>query len=301
MRRRWVLLLGSAVVALGGCATLPTGPSVMVLPAPGKSFEQFQAEDAVCRQWAAQQVGPPGAPATQKTAVGAAVGTAIGAGLGAGLGALAGHAGTGAAIGAGTGLLTGAAAGANADQAAGMECAAPVRHGVPAVHVREGQPDPRCGARDPATCPAPTPTASSAGLLTGTSRTAAIPLGTAAPASGPITLEREGSRSSPGKSTLWWHQPPSSFPPKSFMIRSIQEDRIEFSGTTPLFTRPVRVSISPSLLSTPGSGRDASLRAGKSPAGETERGIGAYYTTEVDVPSTYGGENRGIHQERSNA
>ncbi len=119
MQRRWVLLLGSAAVALGGCATLPTGPSVMVLPAPGKPFEQFQAEDATCRQWAAQQVGPPGAPAAQNTAVGAAVGTAVGAGLGAGLGALAGHAGTGAAIGAGAGLLTGAAAGANADQAAG--------------------------------------------------------------------------------------------------------------------------------------------------------------------------------------
>ncbi len=119
MRKRWVLCLGSAAVLLGGCATLPTGPSVRALPAPGKPFEQFQAEDAGCRQWAAQQVGPPGAPATQNTAVGAAVGTAIGAGLGAGLGALAGHVGTGAAIGAGVGLLGGAAVGANADQAAG--------------------------------------------------------------------------------------------------------------------------------------------------------------------------------------
>jgi len=120
MRRRWVLLLGSAVAALGGCASLPTGPSVMVLPAPGKPFEQFQAEDAACRQWAAQQVGgPPGAPATQNTAVGAAVGTAIGAGLGAAIGAASGHAGTGAAIGAGTGLLGGAAVGANADQMSG--------------------------------------------------------------------------------------------------------------------------------------------------------------------------------------
>jgi hypothetical protein len=120
MRRRWVLLLGSAVAALSGCASLPTGPSVMVLPAAGKSFEQFQVEDAVCRQWAAQQVGgAPGAPATQNTAVGAAVGTAVGAGLGAAIGAASGHAGAGAAIGAGTGLLTGAAAGANADQASG--------------------------------------------------------------------------------------------------------------------------------------------------------------------------------------
>lgn len=117
MRRRWVLLFGSAVLALGGCATLPTGPSVMVLPAPGKSFEQFQAEDATCRQWAAQQFGaPPGTPATQNTAVGAAVGTVLGAGLGAAIGAASGHAGTGAAVGAATGLLGGTAVGANSDQ-----------------------------------------------------------------------------------------------------------------------------------------------------------------------------------------
>jgi outer membrane lipoprotein SlyB len=106
-------------MALGGCATLPMGPSVMVLPAPGKSFEQFQADDAVCRQWAAQQVGPPGAPATRNTALGAALGTALGAGLGAAMGAGSGHAGTGAAIGAGAGLVGGTAVGANADQASG--------------------------------------------------------------------------------------------------------------------------------------------------------------------------------------
>jgi hypothetical protein len=120
MRRRWALLLGTAVAGLGGCATLPTGPSVMVLPAAGKPFEQFQTEDMVCRQWAIQQVGgAPVALANQQTAVGAALGTAIGAGLGAAIGSASGHAGTGAAIGAGTGLLMGTAAAANADQMAG--------------------------------------------------------------------------------------------------------------------------------------------------------------------------------------
>ncbi len=54
-RRGLVLLVG--VVALSGCATVPTGPSVMVLPPPGKSFEAFQADDSACRQWAAQQSG----------------------------------------------------------------------------------------------------------------------------------------------------------------------------------------------------------------------------------------------------
>ena len=50
-----LVLLG--VLALSGCATVPTGPSVMVLPAQGKPFEAFQADDSVCRQWAAQQAG----------------------------------------------------------------------------------------------------------------------------------------------------------------------------------------------------------------------------------------------------
>lgn len=117
--RRAVIVLAGATALLAGCATLPTGPSVMVLPAPGKPFEQFQADDGVCRQWAAQQVGPPGAPATQNTAVGALAGTAIGTALGAALGAISGHAGTGAAIGAGVGLLGGAATGADADRAYG--------------------------------------------------------------------------------------------------------------------------------------------------------------------------------------
>jgi hypothetical protein len=91
----------------------------MALPAAGKPFEQFQAEEASCRQWAAQQSGAVSeAAANQQTAVGAAIGTVVGAGLGAAIGSASGHAGTGAAIGAGTGLLMGTAAGANADQVA---------------------------------------------------------------------------------------------------------------------------------------------------------------------------------------
>jgi hypothetical protein len=109
-------------LVLGGCATFPTGPTVMVLPAPGKPFEQFQADDGVCRQWAAQQIGAtPGSTANQNTAIGALVGTAIGAGLGAAIGSASGNAGAGAAIGAGAGLLGGAASGANADQVYGWE------------------------------------------------------------------------------------------------------------------------------------------------------------------------------------
>lgn len=109
-------------LSLGGCVTVPTGPSVMALPGSGKSFENFQADDAVCRQWAAQQIGlPPQEVANQNTATGAVAGTAIGAGLGAAIGAATGNAGAGAAIGAASGLLVGTSAGANAGQAYGWE------------------------------------------------------------------------------------------------------------------------------------------------------------------------------------
>ena len=122
MSGRWKILGLAAVVGLGGCASIPTSPSVMVLPGAGKSFEKFQADNAVCRDWASQQVGTTSTTAAaQSTAGTAAVGTVLGAGLGAAIGATSGHAGTGAAIGAGTGLLGGTALGASAGQASGTE------------------------------------------------------------------------------------------------------------------------------------------------------------------------------------
>jgi hypothetical protein len=115
-------LISLAAVVLGGCVTAPTGPSVLVLPAPGKTFERFQTDDMICRQWAAQQSGSSAQEmANRNTASGAAVGTIIGAGAGALLGGASGHAGEGAAIGAGSGLLIGAASGSSAGQAYGWE------------------------------------------------------------------------------------------------------------------------------------------------------------------------------------
>jgi len=105
-----------------GCATVPTGPTVSVMPGTGKTFEQFQADDAVCRQWAGQQIGQSTQETiNQNTAAGAVAGTVIGAGLGAAIGAAAGHVGTGAAIGAGSGLLVGTASGANSGRVYGWE------------------------------------------------------------------------------------------------------------------------------------------------------------------------------------
>ena len=110
------------VLTVSGCATVPTGPTVSVMPGAGKTFEQFQADDAICRQWAAQQIGQSTQQTiNQNTAAGAAAGTVIGAGLGAAIGAAAGHAGTGAAIGAGSGLLVGTASGASAGRVYGWE------------------------------------------------------------------------------------------------------------------------------------------------------------------------------------
>ena len=112
----------AAVLVVSGCATMPAGPSVLVLPGPGKPFEQFQADDYVCRQWAGQQIGMTAQQtAEENTVKGAAVGTVIGAGAGALLGAATGHAGAGAAIGAGSGLLVGTAAGSGYGQEYGYE------------------------------------------------------------------------------------------------------------------------------------------------------------------------------------
>ena len=53
---KWKLPLFSLLALLWGCATMPTGPTVQVMPAPGKPFEVFMAEDGLCRQWAERQM-----------------------------------------------------------------------------------------------------------------------------------------------------------------------------------------------------------------------------------------------------
>jgi hypothetical protein len=99
------------IALLAGCATLPTGPSVLVLPGSSKTFEAFRADDASCRQYALESVGGKTAAenANQAGATSAAIGTAVGAAAGAAIGG-----GRGAAVGAGVGLGVGAAAGAGA-------------------------------------------------------------------------------------------------------------------------------------------------------------------------------------------
>jgi len=103
----------SAALLLGACASVPSGPSVLVLPGSTKSFEQFRVDDQDCRQFASAQLGgaTPDQAAMDSAAKSAVVGTAVGAVAG---GIIDGR--SGAAFGAGTGLLIGAMAGAGASQ-----------------------------------------------------------------------------------------------------------------------------------------------------------------------------------------
>ena len=122
MELKRALILCFAGVVLVGCATMPAGPSVMVLPEPGKPFEVFKSDDEVCRQWALQLIQvPPNEIVNKNLAGGTAIGTAMGTALGAAIGASSGQPATGAAIGAGSGLVTGTAAASGPAYAAGSE------------------------------------------------------------------------------------------------------------------------------------------------------------------------------------
>ncbi len=107
MRARllWALPL---VFLLGACVSMPTGPSVMVLPGPHKTFADFRADNVACREFASQSIG--GASAARAGANSAAASAIAGTAIGATAGALIGGR-QGAAVGAGSGLLIGSAAG----------------------------------------------------------------------------------------------------------------------------------------------------------------------------------------------
>ena len=106
-----IVLSLAALLLLGACVSMPTGPGVMVLPGTGKSFDLFRADDMECRQFASSQVGgnTPDGAAENSGLKSAAVGTAIGAVAGAIIGGQ-----RGAATGAGAGLIIGGATGAGA-------------------------------------------------------------------------------------------------------------------------------------------------------------------------------------------
>jgi len=50
------LIVITMVLIIAGCASMPSGPNVMVLPGTGKSFDNFRSDDALCEQYALTQV-----------------------------------------------------------------------------------------------------------------------------------------------------------------------------------------------------------------------------------------------------
>jgi hypothetical protein len=167
MKIKAVAVCVAAGLITTACVTVPTGPSVMVLPGNEKNFDQFQFDDATCRQWASQQTGTTTAEASTNTTVaGAAIGTVLGAAAGAAIGAAAGSPATGAAVGAGVGLLGGTSVGAsNASasyrivqrryDAAYMQCMYAKGHQIPVA--RGSQPAYSAPAYAPAASPPPPP------------------------------------------------------------------------------------------------------------------------------------------------
>ena len=106
--------LGLATLFLVSCASTPVGPSIAVMPAPGKPFDVFQKEDQECRSYAQNSVNTTADDAaalnTAKTAV---VGAAVGAVAGALSGGNSRSAGQGAAVGMVGGTVVGATQGNN--------------------------------------------------------------------------------------------------------------------------------------------------------------------------------------------
>ncbi|MGB0128445.1 MAG: YMGG-like glycine zipper-containing protein [Rhodocyclaceae bacterium] len=111
MERRSRFFPFAAALMVCACTTLPSGPSVLVLPGTGKSFDAFRADDLTCRQYAHGQIGgvTPASAASDSGVRSAAIGTAVGAAAGAAVGG-----GRGAGVGAGAGLLIGGLSGVSA-------------------------------------------------------------------------------------------------------------------------------------------------------------------------------------------
>src|SRR5262245_12125506 len=108
-------VLGIAAFALAGCATPPpAGPSVMVLPGTGKSWEEFRHDDHDCRGFAFVQSGAEGADqaARDSSVNSAAVGAVVGAAAGAALGGNSQGALAGAGLGTATGAMVGSSSAA---------------------------------------------------------------------------------------------------------------------------------------------------------------------------------------------
>jgi hypothetical protein len=145
----------TALLLLDGCVTQPLGPTVQVMPAPGKPFDVFQQDQATCTQYANQQTAGGAQQANNQQVLTGVVGTVLGAGLGAAVGG-----GRGAAIGAGAGAVGGTAVGAGPAQYAQMslqqrynlaysQCMYAHGNQVPGYYAPGGPPPPPPGYAPP--------------------------------------------------------------------------------------------------------------------------------------------------------
>jgi hypothetical protein len=110
------IAFAAVALAVFGCAEVPVGPSVAVMPASNKTFELFVQDDQLCRGWAAHSIGIPG----HNAAVERVLATTI---TGAILGAIVGGsrnfdsgAATGAVLGSAVGAQQSAVIAANAQR-----------------------------------------------------------------------------------------------------------------------------------------------------------------------------------------
>lgn len=145
MNARARLMLAASLLTLAGCTTMPSGPSVLVLPGTGKNFDQFRIDDAECRQFAQGQTGPTAESAQVDSAVKSA---AIGAAIGAAAGALAGNH-RNAAAGAAVGLIGGSIVGAGTANASGHDAQRRYDNGYQQCMYAKGHRVPVAGSYGP--------------------------------------------------------------------------------------------------------------------------------------------------------
>ncbi len=151
-RIRTALLLTVTAGLISGCVTPPMGPTVPVMPGPGKSLEAFQQDESVCEGYANQSTAGQAEAANNKAVTEGIIGTALGAGLGAAIGG-----GRGAAIGAGSGAIVGTAVGA--DTSANAQMSLQQRYDVAYAQCMQTKGDevPSMGPRHPRRHPPPPP------------------------------------------------------------------------------------------------------------------------------------------------
>ena len=154
------------VLVLAGCASAPTGPSMLVLPGTGRSFDTFRIDDMDCRQYASGLSSTASQGGTEGAVRGAALGTVVGAIAGAAI-----DGSRGAGVGAGTGLLIGTASGASSGSGdsfsvqrrydhAYVQCMYAKGHRVPVDGRLSEQVGQRPAAASPAATPPPPPAGS---------------------------------------------------------------------------------------------------------------------------------------------